>query len=218
MLLYHFTSSRFGLEAIRDKRLKIARIAELNDPFEFLGLALERNERRELNNFKRSMSDRYGMICLSSDWRHPLLWGHYGDKHQGIALGFEVASDGMFEPVTYHTARLTLAEFGLRSLSDMTEKHMRKLLFMKFDAWLYESEYRAFFRLEDKDPVSDLYFASFNPNLNLRQVIVGTRSDVTRARLADVLGDQAKTVETFKARPGFKAFEVVENKRQSAWK
>jgi hypothetical protein len=37
MRLYHFIRERFGLEAIRDSRLKISRINELNDPFEFLG-------------------------------------------------------------------------------------------------------------------------------------------------------------------------------------
>ena len=43
MRLHYFTTAQFGLEAIRDKRLKIARINELNDPFEFLGLALRNN-------------------------------------------------------------------------------------------------------------------------------------------------------------------------------
>ncbi len=35
MIVYHFTSSEFALRALRDHRLKIARINELNDPFEF---------------------------------------------------------------------------------------------------------------------------------------------------------------------------------------
>ncbi len=34
MIVYHFTSSEFALKALRDRRLKIARINELNDPFE----------------------------------------------------------------------------------------------------------------------------------------------------------------------------------------
>lgn len=33
--LYYFTTERYALEAIRDQRLKIARLNELNDPFEF---------------------------------------------------------------------------------------------------------------------------------------------------------------------------------------
>ena len=34
MIVYHFISSEFALKALRDRRLKISRINELNDPFE----------------------------------------------------------------------------------------------------------------------------------------------------------------------------------------
>lgn len=218
MRLYYFTSATFGLQAIRDSRLKIARIDELNDPFEFLGLALDRAGSKAMNGFKTLMSGRYGMICMSRDWTHPLQWGHYGDKHKGIVLGFDVPDTEVFEPVKYLPARLTMEEFGLKSLADMTEAHMKDLLGMKFDAWDYEAELRAFCRLEDMDPVSDLYFLPFGELLTLREVIVGARSDVTRARLRKVLGDRAAEVRQFKARAGFKEFAVVENRRQSAWR
>ncbi len=36
MRLYHFTTARYALEAIRDQRLKVARIASLNDPFDVM--------------------------------------------------------------------------------------------------------------------------------------------------------------------------------------
>ena len=39
MRLYHFLNAEYGLLNIRHRRLKIARINELNDPFEFLGVA-----------------------------------------------------------------------------------------------------------------------------------------------------------------------------------
>ncbi|GLQ53928.1 DUF2971 domain-containing protein [Devosia nitrariae] len=218
MRLYYFTTSDFGLQAIRDRRLKVARIDELNDPFEFIGLALDRAGRRAFNGFKKAMNARYGMICLSSDWTHPLLWGHYADKHKGLALGFDVLDGDIFEPVKYYSKRLTPTEFGLTSLHHMTEAHMKEMLGMKFAAWSYESEHRAFCRLEDRDPVSELYFLPFTDLLTLKQVIVGARSPVTRARLSDVLGTHGTGVEAFKARPGFKEFAVVENKRKSAWK
>lgn len=35
MIVHHFTSSEFALKALRDRRLKIAHINELNDPFKF---------------------------------------------------------------------------------------------------------------------------------------------------------------------------------------
>lgn len=217
MRLYHFTTERFGLQAIRDSRLKISLVQELNDPFEFLGLALEREERRILRNFKNGFAERYGLICMSNNWKNPLLWGHYAEKHKGLCLGFDVPDKGMFIEVTYKDKRPTLQEFGCNDLRQLREHHMLQLLTMKFSAWNYESEYRAFCDLKDKDLDNGHFFISFSANLKLAQVIVGERSMVTRKQLADVLGERADTI-TFKARQGFQEFEVVENKQGEAWK
>jgi hypothetical protein len=40
MKVYHFRSAEFGIKSLRERRLKIARIMELNDPFEFLAVDL----------------------------------------------------------------------------------------------------------------------------------------------------------------------------------
>lgn len=215
--LFHFTSARYGLEALRDNRLKVARIEELNDPFEFFGIAVDRDGRRELTRFKSAYDKEFGVVCLSADWKHPLLWGHYADKHRGIALGFDVYMNIAVE-IDYLDRRLTLEEFGLRSLHDLDEKSMLRLLTMKFKAWEYEAEWRLHVALKDKDTVSDLYFVEFGPQMRLAEVIIGDRSTVTRGRLKNVLGLRANEIRTFKARPGFKSFEVVENNLKDAWK
>ncbi len=217
MRLYYFTTERFGLEAVRDNRLKIARVNELNDPFEFMGLELKQEDRKVLREWKQQFADRFGLICMSRGWQHPLLWGHYAEKHRGLCLGFDVAENGMFREVKYHAERPTLSEIGCNSMNDINDSDMDSLLFMKFRDWEYESEYRAFCELKEKDPVSDLYFLPFSENLKLAQVIVGARSSVTRGRLADVLRGRATTVTSFKARAGFRKFEVVENKLKEAW-
>lgn len=217
MRLYYFTTERFGLEAIRDNRIKIARINELNDPFEFLGLALGRDDRKVMNKWKSSIDSRYGLICMSQDWQHPLLWGHYAEKHHGLCLGFDIAENGTFTKVEYHDERPTLKDLGHSSLAKLNEDDMKKLLFMKFRSWQYESEHRSFCELKDKDPVNDIYFLPFSNEIKLTHVIVGERSSVTRAKLAGVLGDRAATVISFKARVGFRRFEVVENRLKKAW-
>lgn len=218
MRLYHFTSQQFGLEAIRDSRLKIARINELNDPFEFLGLHLNRDGRRKLKKWKDRMAENYGMICMSKDWQHPLLWGHYADGHRGLCLGFDVVEDGTFTKVNYSGERLKLSDIHRDNVEELDEDDMRKLLFTKFEAWRYESEYRTFTTLSEKDPVSSLYFVPFSENLKLAQVIVGERSSVSRGQLAAVLGKECSAVTSFKARAGFKTFKVFENKLQKAWR
>jgi hypothetical protein len=217
MRLYYFTTERFGLEAIRDSRLKLARINDLNDPFEFMGLNLNRGNRRTLVKLKKDMSDRFGIICMSRVWSHPLLWGHYAEKHRGLCLGFDVAEE-ICEEVKYRTERPTLKDLDYDTLGDLDETAMFDVVYTKFDAWEYETEYRIYCRLKDKDPVNDLYFVSFSEDLKLAHVIVGERCSVTRDRLASVLGERAGTVTSFKARAGFKRFEVVENKLKNAWR
>lgn len=222
MRLYHFMTARFGLEAIRDSRLKIARIEQLNDPFEFLGLSLpdreNRQNRKVLREWKQALSEQSGVICMSRTWRHPLLWSHYAEEHQGLCLGFDCPNKNNFGRMRYVNERPTLRDIGRNSLAELDMVDMKKMMYMKFEAWSYEAEYRAFLSLEDRDPVSDLYFLPFSDEMRLAQVIVGARSKVTRGRLKRCLGNRSSTVSSFKARSGFKKFEVVENKLKSAWK
>lgn len=91
MLVYHFLDSHYGLENIGNRHLKISRIMELNDPFEFLSVDLtDRECRRALKKTKKELSKTKGILCFSKTWKNPVLWGHYADKHKGICLGFEV--------------------------------------------------------------------------------------------------------------------------------
>ncbi len=65
MIVYHFTSSEFALKALRDRRLKIARINELNDPFEFCVADFSDSDIRiKLETFKNQSSDRSGAVEL----------------------------------------------------------------------------------------------------------------------------------------------------------
>lgn len=217
MRLYHFIRERFGLEAIRDSRLKIARLNDLNDPFEFLGLKMTPDIRPALKSLKNEMADRYGLICMSKTWQHPLLWGHYADSHRGLCLGFDVPDDGTFAVVHYRPDRPTLAEFGRQRVQDIDESDMIKMLYTKFDAWRYEEEFRCFTRLEEKDPVSGYYFADFGDKMMLREVIVGERCNITFDHLQEVLGERHPTALTYRGRAGFMQFQVVQNRSGRVW-
>ena len=48
MRLLHFLNKEFALKDIRERRLKIPRIAELNDPFEFLRVETSKRDYRAL--------------------------------------------------------------------------------------------------------------------------------------------------------------------------
>ena len=208
MLVYHFINERFGLEALRNRRLKIARIMELNDPFEFLAVDLsDRGFRKVIKTTKATLSKTNGILCFSKTWTHPILWGHYADKHKGICLGFEVPRQ-FLKKVDY-------VECRFEKPNVLNEAFMKKLLFTKFKHWEYEQEYRTYLQLEDE--IDGLYFSDFSADLSLKRVIVGDQSKITRSQIYQSLGSLQNNVEMFKARAGFRSFEVVRNKNEAMW-
>jgi hypothetical protein len=78
--LYYFTSAKYGLQNIEKRRLKIARIQDLYDPFEFLPLNLETTaERKWLRKMKKLTDKEYGIVCFTDDWEQPMMWSHYAE-------------------------------------------------------------------------------------------------------------------------------------------
>ena len=133
--------------------------------------------------------------------------GHYADKHKGLCLGFEVPTS-VLGKINYLDSRLPIP-------SELDEKFMKRILFTKFKHWEYEQEHRIYIELEEE--IDGIYYSEFSDQLKLKKVIVGEQSGVTRAELADALDDLNSDIESFKARPGFKQFEVVKQKNSAKW-
>jgi hypothetical protein len=198
MIVYKFLNETFGLQSLRDRRLKISRINQLNDPFEFLAVSLKSKElRRAFNVMKTTLSSKIGILCFSSYWSNPVLWSHYSDLHRGVCLGFEAGAE--LESIDYVARRIIPSEDWLDA-SD-AESTVRRLLRTKFKHWEYESEVRMFVRLEKIDPETGFYFKRFSSELELREVIVGAQSDLSRREITSALGAQDSGIEITKARP-----------------
>lgn len=215
MRLYHFLNAEYGLLNIRHRRLKIARISELNDPFEFLGVATKSASlRRRYQQLKDGLNDYMGLVCFSGNWNSPVQWGHYADRHRGLCLGFEVTAQT--HKVTYAAERLLARPSTMKSEGPAAETHVTEILTTKFEHWSYEDEYRLFPQLQDQDP-SGHYFLEFDDNVALREVIVGHRSAIGRDDIAQSLGPLARKVTTYKARLAFRSFDVVRQKNDRLW-
>ncbi len=256
MRLYHFINAKYGLEDLRDKRLKIARIMELNDPFEFMGADLSNRELREaLEATKSYLYVKFGLLCFSESWNNPVQWSHYADRHQGLCLGFDIP-DIFLDKVNYVDERLPVDDFladfealasrlsgemknyiGQLASPDEFEKKkaeflanvypnrlmdevesdedglawVKKIIATKFSHWSYEREFRSFVSLSNKES-DGRYYYNFSDDLNLKEVIVGIRSCMTRAKIENALGAIAGHVEIFKARADDREFAVVRDK------
>ena len=121
MRVYHFVNKKFGLDDLRKNRLKIARIVELNDPFEFAALDLSDGEfRQAMGSMKQSMSGDFGILCFSKSWRNPVQWAHYADKHTGLCLGFDVP-DELLMQVKYRKRRLSSKKLVARKKAQLAK-------------------------------------------------------------------------------------------------
>ena len=212
MRAYHYVCEHFGKENLRKRHLKVSRIQSLNDPFEFLSVSLaDPNVRRVLRNNKLTLSSTMGVLCFSETWRSPLMWAHYADKHHGICLGFDIPEDRI-HPVRYISRRAMPPE----PLEKVTPEFVQGLFFKKFSHWKYEREYRAVVRLPGCQEYDGLYFTPFSEELVLKQVIIGSMSKLRRAEIESILG-KASDIEVFKARPAFRTFKIVKQRRQDRW-
>jgi hypothetical protein len=91
MRVYHFTSCKAALSILDSRRLRLSRIANLNDPFEFLAADLsDKANRWALKKTKNDLSKTKGVICFSENWTNPVQWAHYARSHRGVCLGFDV--------------------------------------------------------------------------------------------------------------------------------
>ncbi len=116
------------------------RLHELNNPFELLGAELATETLRiAFSKSMREWSELFGVICFSQGSSNPLLWSHYGDRHRGMCLGFNLA-DQYIMPITYSADRLKLDIERRFSEGTLDESIMRQILTTKFQDWAYEAK------------------------------------------------------------------------------
>ncbi len=212
MIVYHLTEKKWALENIENKRIKIAEIHDLNDPFELIGPDLRtKAERIKFRKWRSDMAKLYGLICFSRNWSNSVLWSHYGDKHQGIALGFEV-SDELLMDIIYTSTRMSADSVG-EAYGAHAEKYIQKILATKFTDWAYEDEVRVFTRLEERDQNTGKYFADLDDNIKLRKVVVGSLCDTELKVLENLCARYDEKIELIKARLAFRSYKVVKNEK-----
>jgi len=214
MRVYHFLPAKWALDDLENKRLKIATFDDLNDPFELFVFNVSNPVlRRALKMTKEHTAGETGFLCFSRNWKNPLLWSHYADKHRGVCLGFDIQAD--VKPVNYTEKRL---EINLNSFEALPQeeqlKRMKQLLLTKYLGWAYEDEVRAHTSLEERDTSTGLYYFEFGENLKLKEIIAGPLCSVeNRKKIKEAIGRCSETVEVIQARLAFRSFDVVRDKR-----
>lgn len=212
MRAYYLTSRHWALEAIKNRRLKIALFNDMNDPFELLGAELKnRRHKAELRQLKEETNAMIGALCFSQGCGNPVLWSHYADKHRGLCLGFDIRDDWAHE-ISYRDRRLR--EIEKEFLEGECEILGRRLLTTKFEHWRYEDEVRIILKLQDAVRENEFYFMPFGEALRLREVIAGVRCDTALEDLREMLSEEDAGVAVARAALAPDEYKIV--KREQA--
>jgi hypothetical protein len=138
-----------------------------------------------------------------------VLWSHYGAKHTGMALGFDIA-DAHVEPVDYTDERIAVPIVD--NALELDEQFMRRLLLTKYKHWSYEDEVRVFVRLDHTTVERGRYFYDFSDALTLREVILGPLCEIPIEAVCSMVGSLYRDVDVIKAELAYKWYKVVQGK------
>ena len=208
MRLYHYLEAKWALDDIRRRRLKLSKIDDMNDPYEWKCVrALDAPSQWALEQTEKEVVETYSVQCYSRSWNNVLMWSHYGDRHKGICLGFDVPDE-----VTREVKYLASPELVENVVDASTEEKVRLIDLLtgaKYQGWSYEQEIRVNASRNDIDEETHQLFVDFSERLILRQVIAGARFPLSKGPIEDALKGYQETVEIIKAKRSGTSFEII---------
>ena len=208
MLVYYFTSAKYGLINLENKHLKVSDFSNLNDPFELLGIEMSDKDTRVAVQFEKSkIAKTKGLLCFSENKYDPVQWAHYGDSHKGVCLGFEIPEKNL-KKVNYVSSRLA------KSTLDDQNKH-EKLLTTKFKHWVYERERRLIINLSNQIN-NGLVFENFSEEMTLKEIYIGCKSDLNFSDIQKKYKSEDKKILIKHTRPAFKDFRIVWDQKKKS--
>lgn len=152
-----------------------------------------------------------GVFCASREIGNLLLWAHYCEGGQGIAIGFrqdanifsESRVEGLqgWQDVTYQDERASGSGISL------TER-LRSGLCTKGSDWSYEKEIRCFRVFNGREKSENRIVVSFDSS-DLVEIIVGARASMdTIKRCFDLVEDRYTSARVRFAVPSGRRYEV----------
>ena len=192
ILLYRYLDAAAALKSIEERRFRISRLRDLNDPFEwrfgYKGHNPENPDAEKILNAWResvfaSRNEVLGIICFSATYKEPVLWSHYADKHRGVAFEIDCPNNpNALKKISYPPERVsidltTFARFqrnnDIMGLKEYLLPLMEQMIRQKSPSWAYEKEYRFNVELaENLETSAGNYFLGISDDF-LTRVILG---------------------------------------------
>ncbi|MBZ5596607.1 MAG: DUF2971 domain-containing protein [Acidobacteriia bacterium] len=216
--VYKFLKAEHGRSSLKNRRLKVSTIDDLNDPFDLCSIdTTDPRIEAAVEELIRSFKGRTGLLCFSRNWDNLLLWSHYGASHTGVCLGFNIPDDqpdrGFDMDVRYQPNLLRVG-----CPEDVNYDLANRLLRTKHECWSYEQEVRMFVSLKDPPDENGLSWFNFGRDLILKEVIVGAQCEPSDNRaLTDILEVYGNTVECTWSSMRKDAFLLVRLNSPPSW-
>jgi hypothetical protein len=223
--VYKFLPAEFALQNLCKRQIKISSFPDMNDPFELLGgLRIAPELRHHWEALLSRLNEWCGVLCFSRGWHNAMLWSHYGDKHKGICLGFDISAKVELRKPCYIANRqefdedlrvLVAAASHWMSLKPSDKEFqdcmriIRRMLLTKFDAWRYEDELRMFIEQKEDQRQGAFYFAEFDEQIQLRSIVLGARCTTPSKHIELVTAGYSPAITVVRAALSPKAFQVT---------
>lgn len=169
---------KYALSNLFHKRLNVATLHSMNDPYEFY-LNFHGVEESHLQNFKAHFNNTVGFLCFSTNLNDPVQWAHYADNHRGICFEFEIP-DSILNKISYldHPTHINPNESNWRD-------NLVKATLCKYKGWEYEQEYRVTIDLSSKEVIddSDFKFVRIEKAFVPTKAYLGLRCELTSDEL-----------------------------------
>lgn len=197
-MVYRYLNQQFGLLALQQRKWKIGRLLELNDPLDCQPVLRNSDGSLGLSGAHPSLTDIYekiGIICYSKSISDPVIWSHYADSHRGMAFGFDYPQTGagtLFEvnyPSSDSRVILDYNELDEQIQKENTDASLSiisKGFIQKAKSWAYECEYRHFIYLHGCTMEGPHYFRCM-PIEHLRRIILGVRCQITKSDIQRII-------------------------------
>ena len=154
------------------------------------------------------MTERIGLLCFSKNWKSPLLWSHYANRHKGIALEFEVPNH-VAHPINYRRKRYILdIEMVRKRQSGFDREQIEAIWMTKYIQWKYEDEVRVLLGQSEFYKDKNLYFYDLGNEIHLTGAVLGPLCDITPVEIENRLPNGWRILVT-KTHLAFRSFDVT---------
>lgn len=148
------------LYRIKNELLYFTNPTNFNDPMDPL-IKIPVSNYKQCSEFFLDL--RFRIACLTTHFKNTLMWSHYGDKHKGICIKYDIRAlikkgkeRYLLLPIDY-VNKLTLDSSGInfKEHKNILNRSLLNYFFLKNISWQYENEYRILTRAKtaEENPI-----------------------------------------------------------------